>query len=63
MGDILEELQIFDTYKGDQIEKNKKSISFKLILRKQNATITDKEVEKKLDVLLKNLRKINIFLR
>ena len=63
MGDILEELQIFDTYKGDQIEKNKKSISFKLILRKQNATITDKEVEKKLDVLLKNLRKINVFLR
>ena len=63
MGDILEKLQIFDTYKGDQIEKNKKSISFKLIFRKQNATITDKEVEKKLDVLLKNLRKINIFLR
>lgn len=63
IGDILEKIEIFDVYCGEQIEKNKKSISFGLILRGKEKTLTDEFVDSKIKKTLKELEKINVFLR
>ena len=41
IGDILEKVEILNVTKGDQLENNKKSISFKITMRKQDATLKD----------------------
>ena len=63
IGNILEKIEVFDIYKGDKIEKNKKSISFKIIMRNQEKTLKDKDVDKKIEKTLKNLEKIDVVLR
>ena len=63
IGNILEKIEIFDVYKGDQLENSKKSISFKITMRKQDATLKDDEVNSKITETLKNLEKLNVFLR
>lgn len=63
IGDILEKIEIFDVYCGEQLEKNKKSISFSLILRGKEKTLTDEFVDSKVKKTLKELEKIGVFLR
>ncbi|MGP1569554.1 MAG: phenylalanine--tRNA ligase subunit beta [Eubacteriales bacterium] len=54
-GEILEDIALFDIYRGEQIEENKKSLAFTLNYRSSKATLTDEEVltvhEKVLDAL------------
>lgn len=63
IGNILEKVEIFDVYKGDQLENFKKSISFKITMRKQDATLKDDEANSKIKETLNNLEKLNVFLR
>lgn len=44
-GNLLEEVEIFDIYKGKQIEKDCKSLAFSLTYRSKDRTLTDKNVE------------------
>lgn len=44
-GRLLEEVEIFDIYKGEQIGNNYKSLAFSLIYRSKDRTLTDAEVE------------------
>ena len=54
-GDILESFSIFDVYRGSQIDDDLKSVAYSLIYRDINKTLTDKEVNKVHDKIVKRL--------
>lgn len=59
----LESIQLFDIYTGEQIPEGKKSLSYKLTLRKAEGTLTDEESDKIIGKVLKALAEKNITLR
>lgn len=63
-GDILEKVELFDVYRGKQIGEGKKSVAFALTYRDKNRTLTDEDVAKVHDKVLKALKeKLNAVLR
>lgn len=52
---MVEEVKLFDIYKGAQIPEGKKSIAYAIVYRDENKTLTDKEVNKVHDKILKAL--------
>lgn len=62
-GRFLEEVKLFDVYKGAQIADDKKSVSYSLILRSPDGTMTDVESDAAVKRVLKALEKINVNLR
>lgn len=52
----LEEVKLFDIYKGKQIDQDKKSLAFSLSFRAQDRTLQDKEIDKAIDRILKTLK-------
>ncbi|MEG1996337.1 MAG: phenylalanine--tRNA ligase subunit beta [Oscillospiraceae bacterium] len=62
-GKTLETLSLFDVYKGEQISKNQKSVSYSLTLRSQSSTLTDVEADATIKRILKALEKISVKLR
>ncbi|MEX1377999.1 MAG: phenylalanine--tRNA ligase subunit beta [Eubacteriales bacterium] len=56
-GNLLERVEIFDIYEGEQIEQNKKSVAFSMLFRAQDRTLTDEEVNKKFDKIVRVLEK------
>jgi phenylalanyl-tRNA synthetase beta chain len=59
----LEQVTLFDTFTGTQIPEGKKSLSYKLVFRKKDATLTDEETDKAVAKILKALQAENINLR
>ena len=59
----MEQVSLFDFYKGEQVPAGKKSLSYKLILRKKDATITDDEADAVVARVLKALEEIGAVLR
>jgi len=53
---ILKSVNLFDVYKGDKIEKTKKSYAMSFILQDENKTLTDKYVEKVMNKILKQIQ-------
>ena len=45
-GDLIEELILFDVYRGKQIPPGKKSLAYSIRYRSKDKTLTDEEVEK-----------------
>ena len=43
-GKILQEVDVFDVYEGENIDSNKKSVAFKLVFNGLDRTLTDEEV-------------------
>lgn len=43
-GDILEDVRLFDVYRGKQVEEGKKSVAFTITYRSAEKTLTDEEV-------------------
>lgn len=62
-GNILEKITLFDVYKGEQIEDGKKSISYSLILRSHDGTLTDEQADTLMTKVLKSLKEIGAELR
>ncbi len=56
-GKILEEINLFDTYKGKQIQEGMKSMAYSLTFRAEDRTLTDKEVN---DIIAKILNSLKI---
>ena len=54
-GEVLESLELFDIYEGEQIQAGKKSVAFKMLFRKQDATMTQEEVNNVFDKILNKL--------
>lgn len=63
VGNILEKVELFDVYKGAQIEKDKKSVAYSIIMRSDKGTLTDEEADAAIKRALKELEKISVFLR
>ena len=48
----LKEIQLFDVYKGDKLEKGKKSYALSFLLEDHEKTLTDKQIDKVMDNLI-----------
>lgn len=63
-GKILEEIKLFDVYKGKQVPGGMKSIAYSLTFRAADKTLTDEDVNKAMKKILDGLKKnINAELR
>lgn len=60
---LLEDIDIFDVYKGEQIAANKKSIAIKITLRSYDSTLTDEQVNIIMDTIVKKTNEMGITLR
>lgn len=60
---ILERVELFDVYRGKQIESGKKSVAFNIVLRSADHTLVDEETEAVIRKVLKNLEAIGAVLR
>lgn len=61
---IIEQIELFDVYQGDQVEEGKKSVAYSIVYRKKDATLTDEEVNVVQERILNALReKLNAVLR
>ena len=56
-GRILEELELFDVYKGKQVPEGMKSVAYSLTFRASDRTLTDEEVNKAMSKVLDGLKK------
>ncbi|MBE6049886.1 MAG: phenylalanine--tRNA ligase subunit beta [Clostridium sp.] len=56
-GNLVEKITLFDIYKGAQIPEGKKSIAYAIVYRDPKKSLTDNEVNKAHDKILKNLEK------
>jgi len=54
-GDILEDVSLFDVYKGSQVPEGMKSTAFALTFRSPDRTLKDEEVNKAMERILKSL--------
>jgi len=54
-GNILESVKLFDVYKGAQIAEGKKSIAYAIVYRRSDKTLTDEEVNKVHEKILRTL--------
>ncbi len=54
-GNILEDVELFDIYEGEQVASGKKSVAFNLTFRKADSTLTQEEVNAAFDKILGQL--------
>ncbi len=59
----LEQVTLFDMYKGVGVPEGKKSLSYKLIMRKNDKTMETEEADKSVEKVLKALGEIGVTLR
>jgi phenylalanyl-tRNA synthetase beta chain len=63
-GSTVSEVQLFDVYRGEQIGAGKKSLAYSLTYQAEDRTLTDEDVAKLRDKIVKRLaREINAELR
>ena len=55
-GDLLRDLQLFDEYRGQGIDSDKKSLAMGLIFQASSSTLTDEEIEEAMERVLLQLR-------
>lgn len=63
VGKSLESIALFDVYRGEQVEKGKKSLSFAISMRSFERTLTDEEADNAIRRVLKALAEMGITLR
>ena len=62
-GRLLEDLELFDVYQGDNIEKGYKSLAYSLTYRAKDRTLTEEEVNPIIEKTLVKLKEKGIDLR
>ena len=62
-GHILERVELFDVYRGQQVPQGKKSVAFNLILRSAEHTLTDEEIDRAIQKALKALADLGAVIR
>ena len=63
VGKTLEKVTLFDVYKGEQIERGKKSVSYSISMRSHDGTLTDEQADSAMKRVLKSLKELDIELR
>lgn len=56
--DLIEKVELFDIYTGDQIPESKKSVAYSITYRAMDRTLRDEEVNKVQDSIIKDLTNI-----
>ena len=54
---LLKSVDVFDVYQGKNIEQNKRSIGFELTFSSNERTLTDKEVETQIEIIINAVEK------
>jgi len=54
-GKILEDVRLFDIYRGDKLGADKKSVAYAITLRASDRTLTDAEINAAMDKVLNAL--------
>ena len=54
-GKLLESVELFDVYQGEQIEEGMKSVAYKLVFRAEDRTLVDEEIQKVMKKILNGL--------
>jgi phenylalanyl-tRNA synthetase beta chain len=62
-GNLLETIKLFDVYKGEQIDADKKSVAFSIVLRSNDSTLTDDHTSGVMKKVMKELEKVGAILR
>ena len=62
-GKHLEQVTLFDMYKGPGVAPGRKSLSYKLVMRREDKTMEAEEADKSVEKILKALEEKNITLR
>ncbi|WP_456426433.1 phenylalanine--tRNA ligase subunit beta [Desulfurobacterium sp.] len=62
-GKLLEKIKLFDVYEGENIPEGKKSLAFSLTFRSPQKTLSDEEVSRIIDKVVKKLSESNITIR
>ena len=55
-GKILEQIKLFDVYKGEQVPEGMKSVAYTLTFRSMDRTLVDEEVNKTMSKILHGLK-------
>lgn len=63
VGKTLESVEMFDLYRGEQIEEGKKSISYSISMRSHDGTLTDEQADSAMKRVLKALGELGAQLR
>ena len=53
--ELIESVNIFDFYDGDELGKDKKAIAFEVVLRSNNKTLSENEIEEVSKTIVKNV--------
>ena len=56
-GKNLKAANLFDIYTGDQLPNGKKSVAINLAFQSNERTLTDKDTQKAVDKIIKNMTK------
>lgn len=62
-GKLLENIKLFDVYTGSQIPSGKKSVAFNVTLRSKDATLSQEEIDRVTQKIIKNLERAGAVLR
>lgn len=63
VGKTLESIKLFDVYKGKQVEEGKKSVSYSIVMRSHEGTLTDEQADSAVKRVLKALSELGAELR
>ena len=53
---LLKKVELFDVYEGEHIESGKKSYAVNFVLQDESKTLTDKQIDKTMQNLIRNLQ-------
>lgn len=62
-GKLLESFNLFDIYEGAQISAGYKSVAYSITFRASDRTLEDKDIQEKMDAIIKDLSDMGIELR
>ena len=62
-GKILEEIDLFDIYEGDQIEEGYKSLAYSIVFRAKDKTLDENDINSAMNKILNGLEGLGIKLR
>ncbi len=63
VGKILESLELFDVYTGEQVPAGKKSVAYNIVMRSAEETLSDEQVDAAMKRCVKALSKLDVELR
>ena len=62
-GRILESIELFDIYEGEQVGTGCKSVAYKLVFRAKDRTLEEKDITGVMNKVLNGLKQLGIELR